>query len=245
LDQVSANALTESNAITALQIDAVSDLEEIGFFSWDCASGKLTLSDRAATILDRPAQPSCAIDIATIRRFPIARRAQHIRAIRRALDDGDPQIPLSFVLTRRDGDRRHIRASIRPLWRDGRVEQLAGALTDQTDQRRSEAELRATMSTVPNAMIVIDGSGTIRAFSAAAELMFGRAASEAIGSPIEILMPEPYRSEHAGSAALSDHARGGPFDRRRPRHRTPARGHIRRADRKLQSRRHEEIRARL
>jgi two-component system sensor kinase FixL len=47
-------------------------------------------------------------------------------------------------------------------------------------------------------MIVINETGIVRAFSVAAETMFGRTAAEMIGEPIETLMPEPYRSQHAG-----------------------------------------------
>jgi two-component system sensor kinase FixL len=62
--------------------------------------------------------------------------------------------------------------------------------------RAREAHLRSILDTVPDAMIVIDDNGIIREFSAAAERMFGRPASEAIGSNVKILMPQPYRDQH-------------------------------------------------
>jgi two-component system sensor kinase FixL len=186
------------SSVSALQIDAVSDLEEVGFFAWDLESDRLTLSGRAVSIIDNALPGSSSFTLADLRRLPICHKARNFRIVRQCLARGDDHVPLSLILIRRDGDRRQIRASIRPMAVDGKITQLAGAMIDQTDQRRSEAELRATMSTVPIAMIVIDEKGKIRAFSAAAEEMFGRIAGETIDQPIEILMPEPYRSGHAG-----------------------------------------------
>jgi two-component system, LuxR family, sensor kinase FixL len=62
----------------------------------------------------------------------------------------------------------------------------------------SEAHLRAILDTVPEAMIIIDESGTIRSFSPSAEKQFGWAATEAIGRNVKMLMPPPYREAHDG-----------------------------------------------
>jgi two-component system sensor kinase FixL len=61
-----------------------------------------------------------------------------------------------------------------------------------------EAHLKSILDTVPEAMIVIDESGIIQSFSAAAERLFGYRAAEAIGQNIKIMMPSPYREEHDG-----------------------------------------------
>jgi two-component system sensor kinase FixL len=67
--------------------------------------------------------------------------------------------------------------------------------------RRREALLRSILDTVAEALIVIDGRGLIRLFSAAAERLFGFAAGEVIGQNVSVLMPEPYRQEHDGYLA--------------------------------------------
>jgi len=61
-----------------------------------------------------------------------------------------------------------------------------------------EAHLRSILDTVPEAMVVIDESGTITSFSAAAEKLFGFATSEAIGRNVRMLMPQPDRDAHDG-----------------------------------------------
>ena len=61
-----------------------------------------------------------------------------------------------------------------------------------------EAHLRSILDTVPEAMVVIDESGTITSFSAAAERLFGFTTGEVIGHNVKMLMPEPDRGAHDG-----------------------------------------------
>jgi PAS domain S-box-containing protein len=61
-----------------------------------------------------------------------------------------------------------------------------------------EAHLRSILDTVPEAMVVIDESGTITSFSAAAEKLFGFATSEVLGRNVWMLMPQPDRDAHDG-----------------------------------------------
>lgn len=62
---------------------------------------------------------------------------------------------------------------------------------------RSEARIRAIVDTVVDGIITIDATGTIQTFNPAAESLFGYRDAEIIGSNISVLMPEPYRSNHA------------------------------------------------
>lgn len=59
-----------------------------------------------------------------------------------------------------------------------------------------EALLQSILDTVPDAIILINDTGTILSFSAAAERMFGRSASAVIGGNVTQLMPSPYREAH-------------------------------------------------
>jgi two-component system, LuxR family, sensor kinase FixL len=62
----------------------------------------------------------------------------------------------------------------------------------------SAQHLKSILDTIPDAMIVIDESGIMRSFSAAAERLFGRSAEEVIGHNVSMLMPSPYRQQHDG-----------------------------------------------
>lgn len=62
----------------------------------------------------------------------------------------------------------------------------------------SDAYWRSILSTVPDAMVVIDSTGHILSFSAAAERLFGYTEAELRGQKVEVLMPSPDRENHDG-----------------------------------------------
>jgi len=64
-----------------------------------------------------------------------------------------------------------------------------------------EAHLQSILSTVPDAMVVIDAKGMITSFSAAAERLFGYRPEEVVGRNVKLLMPSPYREAHDGYLA--------------------------------------------
>lgn len=70
------------------------------------------------------------------------------------------------------------------------------------------ARFEALLDAAVDAIVVIDEEGRIQSFSRAAEKIFGYSKSEAVGQPVETLMPSPYREEHAGY--LKSHLSGAP-----------------------------------
>lgn len=64
------------------------------------------------------------------------------------------------------------------------------------DLSARETHLRLILNTVPDAMILIDERGIMRAFSPTAERLFGWSVDEAIGQNVNILMPDPHREAH-------------------------------------------------
>uniref|UniRef100_B0T0L7 Sensor protein FixL n=1 Tax=Caulobacter sp. (strain K31) TaxID=366602 RepID=B0T0L7_CAUSK len=107
---------------------------------------------------------------------------------------------------RKDGSEFLAHVSITALYdEEGALQGFGKVVRDVTDQRASEHALQAStnhlqsiLSTVPDAMIVIDEHGAILSFSAAAERLFGYAEAEVIGSNISRLMPEPDQTRHDG-----------------------------------------------
>jgi two-component system sensor kinase FixL len=71
-------------------------------------------------------------------------------------------------------------------------------LNSIVDLEEREALLRSILSTVPDAMIVIDDHGLIVSFSATAKRMFGYTEEELTGQNVKLLMPEPDRARHDG-----------------------------------------------
>ncbi len=59
-------------------------------------------------------------------------------------------------------------------------------------------ELRALLDAAVDAIIVIDGKGSIETFNGSAERLFGYSAAEVLGRNVNILMPEPDHALHDG-----------------------------------------------
>lgn len=78
------------------------------------------------------------------------------------------------------------------------VRDVDGTTAAEAALRAREAHLASILETIPDAMIVIDETGIIRSFSAAAIRQFGYFPDEAIGRNVSMLMPDPYRSRHDG-----------------------------------------------
>lgn len=105
---------------------------------------------------------------------------------------------------RKDGSEFLASISFTALYDDaGSLRGFAKYVSDITDQRASELALRSSeghlrsiLSTVPDAMIVIDEKGKILSFSAAAEQMFGYREEEIKGTNVSCLMPSPDRVHH-------------------------------------------------
>lgn len=107
---------------------------------------------------------------------------------------------------RKDGSEFLACISFTALWDEsGALRGFAKVVSDITDRRAAEGALRSSenhlrsiLSTVPDAMIVIDDQGVILSFSAAAERLFGYAETEVKGSNVSRLMPSPDRERHDG-----------------------------------------------
>lgn len=81
----------------------------------------------------------------------------------------------------------------------GGINRMLEALQMAQDAVRfNEARLRGIVENAVDAVITSDERGTIQSVNKAAEQIFGYKETELIGRNVSILMPEPYRSQHAG-----------------------------------------------
>lgn len=78
------------------------------------------------------------------------------------------------------------------------ISDITGQRAVEDMLRSQEGHLRSILSTIPDAMVVIDKAGIIVSFSAAAESLFGYGAAEVTGQNVAMLMPSPDRERHDG-----------------------------------------------
>lgn len=105
---------------------------------------------------------------------------------------------------RKDGSEFLASMSLTPLYgQNGELRGFAKIISDITERRAAEDQLRAhesqlssILSTVPDAMVVIDENGLVLSFSAAAQNLFGFSEAEMIGENVSSLMPSPDRERH-------------------------------------------------
>jgi len=105
---------------------------------------------------------------------------------------------------RKDGSRFWANVIITPLAGDGgRLVGFSKVTRDTTDRRRieqamqeEEARLSAVIDSAMDAVITIDENQRITLFNPAAEKMFGYSTADALGRPLDQLIPERYRAAH-------------------------------------------------
>lgn len=77
-----------------------------------------------------------------------------------------------------------------------RIERQATVSKVRMALRESEAKFRSVMESAIDAIISGDAEGRIRSWNSAATALFQFTESEAIGQPIELIIPERYRQSH-------------------------------------------------
>ena len=75
---------------------------------------------------------------------------------------------------------------------------LAAIVRDLTERKRADEQFRLAVESSPNGMLMVDERGTILLVNRQIEHLFGYERAELIGQPVEMLVPQRIRSQHAG-----------------------------------------------
>lgn len=132
--------------------------------------------------------------------IPPAQRDAHRQGLQHFLRTGIG--PLLNQLTeqiaiRRDGTEFPVELSVSPL-KLGNTYIFSGFIHDITTRKRLEHRFRQAVESAPNAIVMVDKSGTIEMVNSQTEAFFGYSRAELIGQPVEILVPERFRGSHFG-----------------------------------------------
>jgi len=132
--------------------------------------------------------------------------AERLRAMTAdARSSGHPADAFNVALTypRQPSIRRTWDVTALPLIIDGEVDGFAVYLLDVTDRQEarrssaSEKRLRSVLDTAVDAILVIDARGNILEVNPGACLIFGYTTEELLGQPVILIIPSPFREEHA------------------------------------------------
>lgn len=83
---------------------------------------------------------------------------------------------------------------------------VLSSIVDITARKRLEHRFRQAVESAPNAIVMVNESGTILMVNAQTETSFGYSRTELLGQPVELLVPERFRGGHvaARQAYLAD-----------------------------------------
>ncbi len=73
---------------------------------------------------------------------------------------------------------------------------VLSAIVDIAERKRLEERFRQVVESAPNAMVMINASGRIEMVNAQTERVFGYSRTELLGRPVEMLVPQRFRSHH-------------------------------------------------
>ncbi len=179
------------------------EVNEIGVFEWDVATGRISWSPGSEQRLGLAQGTIDSFDAWRDHVDP-ADLVDVMASIDRVVADRLDRFAFQYHFLSPDGPPRILEGTSRCLFDErGNLIRTIGSLVDVTHRNRRETEmqLESIIRTVPDATIVIDDHGIIKSFSPAAEAMFGYSAASMIGCNVKILMPDMFASGHDAAIA--------------------------------------------
>jgi len=180
--------LTQLVAIVASSDDAIISKNLDGIItSWNAGAERLygyaadEVVGHSISLLVPPDRPNELPQI--LQRIARRERVEHYETVR----------------VRKDGEHFSVSLTILPIKDEaGNIIGASAIARDITAQKRAEGQLHSLIQTTQDAVITIDRQGCIDLFNPAAERIFGYTRAEVQGRKVQLLMPDPYASEHDG-----------------------------------------------
>jgi PAS domain S-box-containing protein len=177
---------------------------QLGSCSWEIGRDFIDCDETAAAIWGIPAGRRMSMSELQELIHPDHREGCR-KALSGALDpSGSRSHSVEYRVVRPgDGGTRYVLCHGRTEFREDRPTRVVAVLQDLTERRQgegavrsSEARLSGILSIAADAIITIDEQHRITLFNQGAESTFGYTAADALGQPLELLLPERLRALH-------------------------------------------------
>ena len=191
------------------ELDEAQALAHLGSWTWDLRTNAVRYSGSSCRVFGLDLEvPDRHFDelLATVHPDDVDRTNEILRV---AVETGEP-FSVDIRIVRPAGDVRWIRSqgiAILDASRD--PIQAYGTALDITDQKaaadalaRSDARLRVTMESAPDAVISTDVAGRILFVNLQVEELFGYSPAELLGESVDGLLPEHLADRHSAHRAL-------------------------------------------
>lgn len=96
---------------------------------------------------------------------------------------------------RKDGREVPIEIGLNPIETDAGLMVMA-SIIDITERKRAEEQFRLVVESAPCGLVMVDEAGTMLLVNLELMEQFGYSQQELLGQPIELLVPERFRSQH-------------------------------------------------
>lgn len=104
---------------------------------------------------------------------------------------------LDLLAVRKDGSEFPAEISLAPLSTGGEM-LITAAIRDVSERRKVDAKFRGFLEAAPDAIVIVNSSGSIVIVNSQTEKIFGYPRADLLGKPVEILVPERFRADHPG-----------------------------------------------
>ena len=178
---------------TKQRMELAASAADLGMWMWDIARNEIWITDKGRALFGFA--PSEKLDFDRFRSVLHPEDRQRVlQAVDNTLRTG-VEYAAEYRVILPDGRLRWIagRGHVefngegQPIW-------MRGAALDITKRKLAEEQFRLVVEASPNAMIIVNAEDRITLVNTQAETMFGYAREELIGHPIEMLVPERFRS---------------------------------------------------